>query len=370
MVNIQQLMGLDLLADMIDRGYIKERRHPTLPLRILNYSDSAQYERVWNDATLQCRGLVVDDAGTVVARPFRKFFNDTEHRSEHLPDLDLDAPVEVTDKMDGSLGILFEYDGQPIVATRGSFESAQAEWATAFFRREYADTFRVAPGTTVLVEIVYPENRIVVSYGWSDLVLLGQVDNDTGQFNSGTIFHDWPGRTIRTWPGRIVDAFAYTTLREALAAPPRDNAEGFVIRYVETGQMVKIKLDEYIRLHRIVTGLSKKVVWEHAAAGRPFEELIADLPDEFHRWVADVWDDLQARYDSTCIEADKAYEKISRSVGLPRSDARKEFALAIADLPDSMKNLLFPWHQIDQEIWKQLKPEGDTRMHNGQEEAA
>ncbi|MFE2994117.1 RNA ligase [Nocardia sp. NPDC059246] len=365
MVNIQQLMGLDLLADMIDRGYIKERRHPTLPLRILNYNDSAQYERVWNDATLQCRGLVVDDSGTVVARPFRKFFNDTEYRGEHLPDLDLDAPVEVTDKMDGSLGVLFMYDDQPVIATRGSFESPQAKWATEFFTLNYASRYElldlvICADSTYLVEIIYPENRIVVNYGFSDLVLLGRVGNADGVFT--------PAEQV-DWPGRKVQRFEYATLREALAAPVRDNAEGFVIRYLNSDLRVKIKLDEYIRLHRIVTGLSEKVVWEHAAAGRPFEELIADLPDEFHQWVADVWDDLQARHDNTCIEADQAYEKISRSVGLPRSYARKEFALAIADLPDSMKNLLFPWHQIDQEVWKQLRPEGDARMWNSEEAA-
>ena len=45
--------------------------------------------------------------------------------------------------------------------------------------------------------------------------------------------------------------------------PPRSNAEGVVVR---TGlDMVKIKQEDYVALHRILTMTSARMVWEHLA---------------------------------------------------------------------------------------------------------
>ncbi|MEV4127127.1 RNA ligase [Nocardia sp. NPDC049707] len=362
MVHIEQLIDPTLLSDMIEQGYVRVQTHPNYPYRILNYTDQAQYDRVWNEATLQCRGLIIDQNGTVLARPFRKFFNDSEHQGENLPPLDLDAPVEVTDKLDGSLGIGYPTPYGMAIATRGSFTSEQAVWATEFYRYNYAPVFTPRPDLTYLCEIIFPRNRIVVNYGWSDLVLLGGIRTETGEFI--------PARDL-DWPGGKVRQFQYATLREALAAPVRDNAEGFVIRFLDGSDLrVKTKLAEYVRLHHIVTGLSERVVWEHAAAGRSLRELVSDLPDEFHGWVRSVWSTLHMRHSDILSAAQIIRRDIIGTPGLPRSEARKEFALSIADQPDDMKNVLFPMHQLEQEIWKQIRPEGDTRMWNQDDEAA
>ena len=83
--------------------------HPTLPLTIWNYSEKVQYEGLWNDITLMCRGLVTDDEGNIVARPFKKFFNLDE--GKHTPTSEFDVYM----KLDGSLGILFNYKGEWVV---------------------------------------------------------------------------------------------------------------------------------------------------------------------------------------------------------------------------------------------------------------
>lgn len=155
----------------IDQKLITIREHHDGAL-IYNYSDAALYTPgAWeNPAVRQCRGLVVRD-GDVVARPWAKFFNHGQREAGHL---DLSSPVEVTDKMDGSLGILYpQRDGQLAIATRGSFVSDQAVHATNTLRRRYS-TIETPPGLTMLFEIIYPKNRIVCDYGdTDDLVLLG-----------------------------------------------------------------------------------------------------------------------------------------------------------------------------------------------------
>ncbi|MFD0520246.1 RNA ligase [Paractinoplanes durhamensis] len=201
------------LATVVETGLVRRQRHPSLPLSIYNYTEACQYTGAWTPVTLACRGLIVDDAGRVLARPLRKFFNHTE---AHAPQAD--GQVRVTDKSDGSLGIIY-HDGTGLaVATRGSFASDQAIHATELLNKRYAD-FVPPTGRTVLVEIIYPGNRIVVDYaGLDDLVLLGAVDIATGRTY---------GPEVPEWPGPVVESFDYPTFADALAAPRATAGKGW-----------------------------------------------------------------------------------------------------------------------------------------------
>ena len=75
-------------------------------LRILNYTAKATYSRHWNEATVACRGLILDEADRVVARPFPKFFGPSE---PDAPDVPTQQEMEVTAKLDGSLGIAYTH---------------------------------------------------------------------------------------------------------------------------------------------------------------------------------------------------------------------------------------------------------------------
>ena len=65
------------LMQQIADGMVKEQVHPSLPLRILNYTPKAQFTpEAWNEVTDKCRGLIFDSqTGEIVARPFSKFWN-------------------------------------------------------------------------------------------------------------------------------------------------------------------------------------------------------------------------------------------------------------------------------------------------------
>jgi RNA ligase len=134
-VHLSEVVALAALSAATADGLVRVQRHPSLPLRIFNYTEQAVYSRTWNAATTVCRWLIVDDDEWVIARPWPKFFGYGEH-----PDgaLDLDAPVEVTDKADGSLAILYPTPDGHAIATRGSFASEQAQHASAVYRERYA----------------------------------------------------------------------------------------------------------------------------------------------------------------------------------------------------------------------------------------
>ena len=318
MIVLADLFDAGLLAEMTAGGYVRVQRHPTLPLAIYNYTEKAQFESVWNPVTLACRGLIAEvGTGVVVARPFPKFFN---HDQPGAPALELHEPVAVTDKADGSLGVLYPTPDGFAVATRGSFASDQALHATAVLRDRYAG-FVPPAGLTVLCEIVYPGNRIVCDYGdLDDLILLGAVDVATGR--------TYGPDAVPGWPGPVVERFEHGTLAEALAAPPRDGREGLVIHITASDVRVKVKYAEYVRLHKLVTGLNARVVWEHLVAGSDLDVLIEPLPDEFHVWLRGVADGLQAAVEAHAVAVEAAYAEIV--AGLPEGWTRKDFALVAA----------------------------------------
>jgi RNA ligase len=166
---------LDILEKYYNDGLLHKQTHPTKDLTIWNYSPKVQYERLWDDITLQCRGLVTNSKGDIVARPFKKFFNYEEHKPEDIPN----ETYVVYEKMDGSLGILFNYEGEWILATRGSFTSPQAIKGKEILDRHDISAWR--KDNTYLFEIIYPENRIVVDYkGEEKLVVIGAFHTESG----------------------------------------------------------------------------------------------------------------------------------------------------------------------------------------------
>jgi RNA ligase len=370
---LDDLLDPSDLAEAIEQGYVREQFHPSIPLRILNYTERAAYERVWTDITRQCRGLIVNtQTGVVAARPFPKFFNYGEHPEGSL---DLTAPADVTDKLDGSLGILYPDAAGWAIATRGSFASEQAQHATALMRDEYPE-FEPPEGMTVLFEIIFPANRIVVDYGgMDDLVLLGAVDIATG----AVVGPDW----LSGWHGPAAETFQARTLAEALALPPRPGREGVVVR-TEDGTMVKLKQDDYVALHRILTMTTARTVWEYLAVDacndlitapkhwgsrlsldpvRAAEilavgpdwmaRLTEGVPDEFHGWLRSTIGGILAKVDGTRADLETEAAALIAAHGTDR----KAFAQAAAGRPHAgAMFLLLDGRDITPYLWKAAYP--------------
>jgi len=82
--------------------------------------------------------------------------------------------VRLTRKEDGSLGIIYHYNGEWRVNTRGSFKSRQAQWALEWMKT-HINLDELVPGNTYLAEIVYRKNIIVIPYKFEGLIWLGVV---------------------------------------------------------------------------------------------------------------------------------------------------------------------------------------------------
>ena len=319
---------------MIDEGYVNVQKHPSRDLFIYNYAPKAQYERVWNEVTLACRGLIMDSIFKVIARPFGKFFNLDEMENQVLPN----EPFEVFEKMDGSLGILYHVDNQAFMATRGSFTGEQAVKATEILKAKYAQILRGCdPNRTYLFEIIYPENRIVVDYGsMEDIVLTAIIDTQTGA--------DLPLENIGFPVVKRYDGIKDISILKSLE---ENNREGFVIKY-KNGFRVKVKFEEYMRIHRIVTQVSSINIWEYLAAEMPFDEILDRVPDEFYDWVKATSADLKAKYQAIEAQCQADFKVLG---------TRKEAALYFQTCayPSVLFNIL-DGKSYKNTIWKTLKP--------------
>lgn len=359
-----EIMDIDEFWDAVEDGYIRLQVHPEFPqLRIANYAEKTVFERKWNDATRASRGLIFNiDNGDVLARPFPKFFN---YGEVDAASIELDEKVVVSDKMDGSLGIVYVApDGSIRVATRGSFASEQALHATRILNEKYEDwgaLWRVLMGpyvVTPLVEIVYPENRIVCDYGQQDdLILLGWVAIDTGKYHDATQ-GPWDGPRSETFP-------EIRTLRDVLNAEPRQGAEGYVVYSPRLNDWIKVKQGDYIELHRIVTGLSARRVYEALRSGQTVEDICALLPDEFHSFVRDVAEYLETKVQERFLKSVQEFDYIieyleDRDIRLGDQDFRKEFALMAKDsFYPSILFLLLDDREVNDKIWKMFEPDAD-----------
>jgi len=162
---LRDILDYDLLQKHLADGVVRRQAHPLYPeLNIHNYTEKAAFDRIWDGVTNVCRGLItvspcLMDNGMgeeyVLARGFNKFHNlNTDWAPETMEaNLPEETPL-VTTKLDGSMGILYRWDKQLWVATRGSFDSEQARWATTFIRK-YHPEIQIPEGKTVLVEIIY-----------------------------------------------------------------------------------------------------------------------------------------------------------------------------------------------------------------------
>lgn len=285
-------------------------------LIIFNYSQKAIYEARWNFFERVSRGLIINKrTGEIVARPFDKFYNWMEGERTSSGRI-----VTITEKMDGSLGILYRDNGHYGIATRGSFTSDQAIWATKFLNTFY-NLDGLPMDYTLLFEIVYPENRVVVDYQNScDLYLLAIRHRFTGAY--------LPYQEVRrvasmyNFPTPLV--FQFERIEDVIKRLPALNAnqEGYVVEFSD-GQRFKFKGAKYLELHRLISGLSFKNTLAAVASGT-IDNIRSQIPEEFleqfNGWVEEIEEGRSA-----------VSEKVRAIYEESPKTSRKDFALWISE---------------------------------------
>lgn len=287
---------LTKFEELVEQGYLRKSEKGSLVL--YGYTDKTTFDRNWNEYTSIARGLILDkNTGEVVAKPFPKFFNLGEMESVSFANLPKE-PYKVYEKCDGSLGIIFFHNNEWHMSTRGSFYSSQAVKGLEILKKKYNMNW-LYPGFTYLVEIIYPDNKIIVNYkGEEKLVLLGVYHTESEQ----EIVWDGQYGEYGSW-GRfqstgleLPEQYEYT-IEEMIALKktlPKDD-EGFVVRF-ESGLRVKIKGEEYMRIAKMISQMSPLSFWEAMENGIVNRKYVHQLPEEFRSEYEPMIDKLEEQF--------------------------------------------------------------------------
>lgn len=331
-------------------------------LILFSYTQACQYASNWNEIEQAARGLIVNwRTAELVALPFSKFFNLNERpetQADTLPDL----PCEITTKLDGSLGIMYrDENNQVTIATRGAFDSEQAKWATHFARSQYPNLSLVRHDLTLLFEIIYPENRVVLSYGDTRaLYLIGARHMPTGD----ELTHNELCDLANFCGVPVVPMDSASCLADLLPhVATLQGVEGWVLRFAN-GLRVKVKTEDYRALHRLVTGLSPRRVQE-AMILNELDALLIALPEEFRLEAETMAANILARVESVERTVQAAYADTIENSGYVQN--RKDFAIYATKHYRELTGYLFA--RLD---GKDLRPmilkaldmrEDDSRLH-------
>lgn len=259
--------------------------------RIFNYR-LASYTQWLEPFALECRGItfLVDESGdhsialALVSWPFEKFFN--LHENPFTMELDLVEPLEVVEKMDGSLISTMFVDGGVWLKSKGSLFSEQAQAANKLIHTEEFEDLCVflqdcvlLEDWTVIMEYTAPDNRIVVPYDRPGLTVLAIRDNQTGLYVPLKAYRDNPAAKwfVRDITDEIDDINQFV-----VDIAEMKDIEGYIVK-ISSGQRVKIKSEWYAKLHHIKDSINSE--------RRLFEAVVYDTVDDVK---AQFYDDAQA----------------------------------------------------------------------------
>lgn len=240
-------------------------------------------KHIWLEEELHLRSLLLDTEGNVLSAGYPKFRNWGENAVEDSRCAAAFArgAVELSDKLDGSCILLDWIDGQPHFRTRGSFDLGDFERPVMdLIRMKYPkllDWYVNDPSIwaslarrclTLLFEYVGPDNQIVLKYSEPALYLTGYVeksdltvgwDKITMQYVSDATLVPQAPILAENWMGSAETV--------AKVVSNWTDCEGVVIRYVSSDdlgidtkpKLMKMKTDEYFRLHALKFRLEGKV---------------------------------------------------------------------------------------------------------------
>lgn len=207
----------------------------------------------------ECRGITFDSNGNLAGLPLHKFFNVGEREETQEHNLKWDQVTAVFEKIDGSLIHTVNDNGNLLLKSKKTFDSAVAVAATQWLnerpilKRHITDI--VNDGLTLIFEWVSPEHRIVIRHPEQKLILLHVRNHETGHYadpNSLAALARVIGLEYRpvVTEFHVDGVFDYTLMKNALET--RKDIEGWVIQF-NNHEMVKAKTKWYLDLHHAIT---------------------------------------------------------------------------------------------------------------------
>jgi len=247
----------DVLNDI--NGYDEIRVMDKGDYTVINYAVAFEETFAWDSEDphassirRECRGLIFDKQGKLVSRPYHKFFNAGEKDETQLNKINLYEPHVVLEKLDGSMiRPIPTADGFRLATKAGITDISQQAEEFIADKPEYDKFIRssIACGLIPIFEWCSRKNRIVIDYPQDQLILTAVRDNISGTYVNYPLIVE-TGKNYGIPVVKAVDGLSVQNI-ELFVKQVREweDNEGIVLRF-DTGHMIKVKADDYIRKHK------------------------------------------------------------------------------------------------------------------------
>lgn len=152
----------------------------------LNFTSRVFHKRLWNETTVQARGLFVDRmTGDVKLRSYNKFFNLNERPETELNNLanTLSFPVEIRTKENGYLSILGVINDELVFASKSTTEGMHVDLFKNLFQKlptslqEEIKELLKRNCCSMMFEVISQEDTHIIKYDQDHLYVLDMIQN-------------------------------------------------------------------------------------------------------------------------------------------------------------------------------------------------
>lgn len=307
---------------------------------LVNKEDTFPIVSSTNHAILrECRGLVFDKDGVLIARRLHKFFNVNEREETSTEFVDLSQPHVILEKLDGSMITPIPFGWKYRLGTKMGITDVSMNAEVFVATRPNYDEFIhlcLDRNHTPIFEWCSRRNRIVIDYPEDRLVLIGVRHNNTGEYYSYkqlvNYAEDYSIDCVRCYPGTV-----YTMQQLINNTRYVEGKEGWVVRF-DDGHMVKIKGDWYVSIHKAKDVLTQEKNIIELIINEKIDDFLPLLLEEDRKRVKAfndrIWDEIEKTKD----KLNDSFKMLWNHCG----GDRKRFAVTYANDYDPMiRALLF-----------------------------
>ena len=294
----------------------------------------------------ECRGIMFSKDGKILSRPFHKFFNLGE-REETLPEnLNFNDYYKIQEKIDGSMVRPVFLDGEFHFATRKGVTDVALAAREVFIKLDKDNLMLqcliqwINIGYTPILEYIGPENRIVISYDRSDLVLLALRNNEYGSYRDGdmidrkfhSIYDIYPGSSVieHFMSGQSHDFKSYIE-----RVRKDEGREGDVVVFLD-GYRIKIKSEWYVNLHRIKDEIGRERFIALKALDNTLDDALGLLSEADQKDIKEIAEQFLQAYSAKLVDINRNITNMMQWVE-SRDDKNSRKAIALEFIP-TLKN--------------------------------
>ena len=349
------MYNLKLLDEYVDKNLLRKAEDEDLVQ--YNYSEYCNNNGLWDEITMFNRGNIYEKStGNLIARAMPKFLNLGQLPEQKQKELMLKPKFNLTEKMDGCLGILYMYKGEIRCNSRGSFDNYVTDKIKQLLPK-YSMLKTILKHNTLNVEVISPVTKIICNYGdTEDLYLITAYSNnpEIGELNYNEI--SLMAQVMRM---PVVKEY-HMSWNNLLKFQKESNweQEGYVVRF-PNNERVKIKSEDYLKVAAFKRNLNKHTLWKiwkndlkQRSEIDHVKEYMLSCPDELYptatKYIEELQKELQKERENVILLAEQLKDKTNKEVGLYFKENKSKYSGAVFSYRNG--------HNIDSSIIEYIEP--------------